>query len=232
VAFLSVKKSNYQNTQSHQKFAWQTIMCAHYEACEQGLLEDLLQDGSPLLPPIYDTDIWPGKLAPVLIATGQGANPFAWQLASFGLMPAWAKATHYRYTYNARTETLLDKPSFRDPWRKLQLCAIPVAAFYEPEYTHGRAQMQRIRQIDKGVFWLAGLWECFSDVFGQNVWSHTLLTINAEQHPFMRRFHAVDDEKRSVIVLPTQAVKPWLTSESMQQAQAFWQPMQDNFTCA
>lgn len=211
-------------------------MCAHYEAVQDNLLEGLLPENIPILPPISDIDIWPGKMAPVLIAANRpdqasAPNRFMWQMASFGLMPSWAKATHYRYTYNARTETLGNKPSFREPWRKLQLCAVPVAAIYEPEYHAGRAKMQRISATGQRIFWLAGLWECYSDLFGQNVWSHTLLTINADQHPFMRRFHGPEDEKRSVIVLPEAAVKTWLMSPSAQQARLFWQPMPDNFTC-
>ena len=97
-------------------------MCAHYEAAEHNLLEGLTPGDVPLLPPTYAPDIWPGKLGPVLI--GGGAP--SWQLASFGLMPHWAMPTHYRHTYNARSETLAEKPSFGEAWCKRQLCAVPV----------------------------------------------------------------------------------------------------------
>lgn len=32
-------------------------------------------------------------------------------------------------------------------------------------------------------------------------WSLSMLTVNADEHPLMRRFHKPGDEKRSVVVL-------------------------------
>lgn len=52
-------------------------------------------------------------------------------LGSFGLIPHWVTNTKIaRHTYNARTETVADKPSFRVSWRKAQHCIIPVETFF------------------------------------------------------------------------------------------------------
>ncbi len=37
-----------------------------------------------------------------------------------------------------------------------------------------------------------------------------MLTINADQHAFMRQFHKSDDEKRSVVILHEQDYDAWL----------------------
>ncbi|WP_223905490.1 SOS response-associated peptidase family protein [Rhodoferax lithotrophicus] len=37
-------------------------------------------------------------------------------------------------TYNARSETVAEKPSFRDAWRRAQHCIIPAEAIYEPDF--------------------------------------------------------------------------------------------------
>mgnify|MGYP000542379799 CR=1 FL=1 len=45
---------------------------------------------------------------------------------------------------------------------------------------------------------------------GQVLHSYTLLTINADAHPFMRQFHKPDDEKRMIVLLPPARYDEWL----------------------
>jgi putative SOS response-associated peptidase YedK len=42
------------------------------------------------------------------------------------------------------------------------------------------------------------------------VFSYTMLTINADDHPLMRLFHKPTDEKRMVVVLPPERYQDWL----------------------
>ncbi len=49
--------------------------------------------------------------------------------------------------------------------------------------------------------------------------SFTMLTINADDHPFMRNYHKPEDEKRMVVILPKGLYGDWLkasTSDSME----------------
>src|SRR3712207_1983676 len=50
-------------------------------------------------------------------------TPLLW-----GLIPSWSREP--KGFINARAETLLEKPSFRDPFRK-QPCLIPADGFFE-----------------------------------------------------------------------------------------------------
>ena len=45
---------------------------------------------------------------------------------------------------------------------------------------------------------------------GQQVRSMSMLTINADHHPFMSQFHKPEDEKRSIIVIPEEYREDWL----------------------
>ena len=45
---------------------------------------------------------------------------------------------------------------------------------------------------------------------GQMVYSFTMLTVNADHHPFMRQFHKPDDEKRMIVILPRGRYEEWL----------------------
>ncbi len=67
---------------------------------------------------------------------------------------------------------------------------------------------------------IAGLWEQWSDSDSREiVYSYTMLTINAEDHPFMRDYHKPQDEKRMVVILPRGLYGDWLkapASDSME----------------
>ncbi len=64
-------------------------------------------------------------------------------------MPRWAAdATITRYTYNARSESVASKPSFREAWRRAQHCIIPAEAFYEPDRRTGKPIPTRIARAD------------------------------------------------------------------------------------
>jgi len=63
----------------------------------------------------------------------------------FGLAPNWARDLKLaRSTYNARTETVATKPSFRNAWRQTRHCIIPADAIYEPDWQSGKARVPAV----------------------------------------------------------------------------------------
>jgi putative SOS response-associated peptidase YedK len=65
----------------------------------------------------FPPEAYPGYLAPIVRRNPQGKVECL--LARFGLIPHWAKEEAFgRRTYNARSETVAEKPSYRTPWRK------------------------------------------------------------------------------------------------------------------
>ena len=48
-----------------------------------------------------------------------------------------------------------------------------------------------------------------------------MLTINATDHPLMKRFHKPDDEKRSVVVLDDDDWDAWLTAKTEADVRSF-----------
>jgi putative SOS response-associated peptidase YedK len=127
------------------------------------------------------------------------------------LIPPWAKDTKIaRHTYNARSETVGEKPSFRDAWRRAQHCVIPIDAFFEPDWRSGKAVPTRITLADGEPMGIAGLWSAWRDAQGTVVYSYTMLTINADAHPLMNQLHKPTDEKRMIVILPPARYDDWL----------------------
>jgi putative SOS response-associated peptidase YedK len=145
-------------------------------------------------------------------------------VGSFGLIPHWATDTKIaRHTYNARSETVATKPSFRQAWKQAQRCIIPADAIFEPDWRSGKAVPTRIARADGEPMGLAGLWSMWKSPQGAWVPSYTMLTIAAETHPLMRQFHKPADEKRMVVILPESRYADWLQASAAHSAD-FLQP--------
>jgi len=193
-------------------------MCAHYETVHQPAR---LRQYFGVEPPLdaLRRDIWPGYLSSFIVQAGGQALQA--QLGSFGLIPHWAKdAKIARHTYNARSETVADKPSFRDAWRAARHCIVPMESFFEPDWRGGKAVPTRIGRAGGQPLGAAGLWSRWQDAQGQELLSFTLLTVNADAHPFMRQFHKADEEKRMIVLLPPEQYPAWLQADASQ-AQTF-----------
>lgn len=202
-------------------------MCSHYEAPSNAQLVSAFG-----IEPFEQgrLDLWPTYVGPFLrrpgIDEGQDEpGPSLEALSgSFGLIPGWCKTTDQakkisRGTYNSRSETSATKSSFRNAWKRAQHCIIPAAAIYEPDWRSGKAIPTRIARTDGELLGIAGLWEWWRNPEGEVIHSYSMLTINADDHAFMRDYHKPDDEKRMVVILPAGLYDDWLdapANESME----------------
>lgn len=82
-------------------------------------------------------------------------------LARWGLVPFWSKDEKSGYKMiNARSETIFEKPSFREPIKKKR-CLIPADLFYEWKKADDGKQPYCIRLKSKELFAFAGIWDCW-----------------------------------------------------------------------
>ena len=191
-------------------------MCSHYQALKDRERYQRRFGVTPQ-PDLGKSDMWPGYMGSFIrrhphADIGDEAVPERESLTGlFGLVPHWSQDTKItRHTYNARSETVAEKPSFRDAWRKAQHCIIPAEAFYEPDWRSGKAVPTRIAGSDGEPLGIAGLWSSWKSPKGEIIHSYTMLTINADAHPLMRMFHKPTDEKRMVVILPSERYQEWL----------------------
>ena len=112
------------------------------------------------------------------IFSHQGENwldKFHW-----GLVPFWAKDPSIgNRMINARAETIAEKPSFRNAFKKRR-CLIIADGFYEWQGPKGQKQPMFITLRDKKPFAFAGLWEIWGQKQQETLYkSCTIITTEA-----------------------------------------------------
>lgn len=166
----------------------------------------------------FPAETFPSYPAPIVVKS-HNTGRIACGLARFGLIPTWAKDEKIsRHTYNARSETVAEKPSYRTAWRNRQYGLVLVDNFYEPCYETGKAVRTEIRLESGEPFAIACLWDRWKQPeSGELVVSFSMLTVNADEHPVMNRFHKAGDEKRTPFIVPAMQYREWLGA-SVEQA--------------
>ncbi|MBO9337518.1 MAG: SOS response-associated peptidase [Chloroflexus sp.] len=97
----------------------------------------------------------------------------------WGLIPAWAKdASIGNRLINARSETILEKPSFRTAFQRRR-CLIPASGFYEWQTLPDGKQPFYFTPGDDALMAFAGLWDQWRAPDGSLVESCTILTTTA-----------------------------------------------------
>lgn len=164
-------------------------------------------------------DVFPTYPGPIVLKS-HNTGRTAIGLARFGLIPSWAKDEDFgRKTYNARSETVSDKPSYKAAWAKRHYALTLADMFYEPCYESGKAVRTGIKQTNGQPMAIASIWDTWTEPeSGELIVSFSMLTIDASAHPVMKRLHKPEDEKRTVVPLRHELFNEWLnaTPESAQ----------------
>lgn len=113
------------------------------------------------------------KLAVITNREPDVLNFYRW-----GLIPSWAKDPAIgNRMFNARAETIGEKPSFRDAFRRRR-CLVPATGFYEWKAVPGTKKRIPVHfGLSSGEpFSMAGLWEEWTPPGGETVHSFTIIT--------------------------------------------------------
>ena len=195
-------------------------MCVNYRPPDAKLLKAtmgvLISQGD-----VWKQETWKDYVAPI-VRRGTGGREGV--LASYGMVPRKRIPSGVRPfdTMTARSETVGQLRSFSGAWKRTQLCLVPMTAFYEPSWETGKAVRWGIGMADESMFAVAGLWREWDGEEGPE-YSFTQLTINADEHPLMKRFHRPGDEKRALVIIPQAEWDEWLECKDPEFALAFLQ---------
>ncbi len=157
-------------------------------------------DERPNFPPRYN--VAPTQPIPI-VRLVDGKRSFA--LVRWGFLPAWVKdPKSFSLLVNARGESVLDKPSFRNAMRRRR-CLIPAAGFYEWRAAPGGAPKRPyfVRPKSGGPMAFAGLWETWTGPNGEEIDTAAIVTTRANL-----TLAAVHD--RMPVIVEPQAFNLWL----------------------
>jgi len=134
------------------------------------------------------------------------------KLSQWGLIPSWVQdhpaAERIRKgTYNARSESLSEKPSFRESFRKGR-CLVIAHGFFEWQLVNGTRIPWYIRLKNNEPFAFAGLCDRWSDPESGEL-QHTFTIITTAANPLLEKIH--NTKKRMPVILRPEDEKKWIS---------------------
>jgi len=141
------------------------------------------------------------------------------------LIPHWARSEDKaldirKKTYNARDDTIFEKPSFRDAILKNR-CLVIADGYFEWHHANGKKYPYYIQLKDRGLFAMAGLW---SDWKLGDIRKKTFAIVTTEANPMMARIH--NSAKRMPVILPPGSEREWIAPGlSKAEIQAMMKPL-------
>jgi len=169
-------------------------------------------DGSVLYD--YDFNYFYRAFNNPLIPVIAQKDPSRVQLMHWGLIPAWSRdreeAEQIRKgTYNARSETLHEKPSFREPLNKGR-CLIVAGGFFEWQQINNMKIPWYITLKSGEPFVFAGLCDSWRNPLnGEDMRSCSLITTKANS--LMEHIH--NTKKRMPVILDMEGEKKWISGD-------------------
>lgn len=128
----------------------------------------------PNFPPRYN--VAPTQPIPVVIVDN-GARHF--RLMRWGLLPAWVNdPRNFTLLVNARSETVLEKPAFKNAIRRRR-CLVPADGYYEWQATGGPKQPYFIHRADGRPMALAAVAETWLGPNGEELDTVAIVTAAA-----------------------------------------------------
>jgi putative SOS response-associated peptidase YedK len=125
----------------------------------------------------------------------------------WGLVPSWSEdGSGGARSINARAETLLDRPTFRDPFL-YRRCWVLADGFYEWTGEDKARQPWRFQRRDSRAFAFAGLWDRWTGEDGGVLFTCAIITTDAG--PIVRGIH-----DRMPVILSAADRLIWLEPEA------------------
>ena len=121
----------------------------------------------------------------------------------WGLIPFWAKDRSIgSRMINARAETVAEKPSFRDAFKRRR-CLVLADGFYEWRRTGSGKRPMRVALRSREPFAFAGIWSMWKAPEGNSIPTCAIITTSANE--LLRLIH-----HRMPVILPREMEGFWL----------------------
>ena len=163
-------------------------------------LHDLMQLTVPAAPSNLEPNYNVAPTQQIFVCTRTG-NERRLERMRWGLVPFWAKEIPKYATFNARVETIEEKPTWKGSLNKMR-AIVPFSGFYEWKGSKGEKQPYYITRRDEAPLLLAGLWAINDKIEGE-IRSATIIV--CEPNEAMAQIH-----NRMPVVLDREEAGEWL----------------------
>jgi putative SOS response-associated peptidase YedK len=152
-------------------------------------------------------------LSPIAIVRNENAGRH-FQLVRWGFIPSWMKEPPPgKPIINARCETVLEKPFFRNAIRRRR-CLIPADGYYEWKGdVPGKKVPFYFHRPDNGPFAFAGLWEHWMAADGSELETAAIITCAPNQA-------VAEIHDRMPVVIHPESYSQWLDVQNVDGRQA------------
>ncbi|MDA3941199.1 MAG: SOS response-associated peptidase [Spirochaetia bacterium] len=132
----------------------------------------------------------------------------------WGLIPFWEKniemAEKIRFkTFNARFETLNEKPSYRHP-ADSKRCGIVVDGYFEWKEIDGKKYPYYLYMPDKSPFLMAGIWDRWVNMENKNIYE-TFSVVTTKAEGISAEVH--NTKKRMPLILDNENISMWMDKD-------------------
>jgi len=158
-----------------------------------------------------DLELWkreynipPREIAPVVLEA-HGRRRLT--VGLWSLMPPWAESLEYANqtsTFNAKAETLNERPAFRNAFLKRR-CVVPAEAFYEWVGPKKQRQPLSIARADGRLMSMAGVFNYWKPAASEGRPMLTFTVVTTAPNQWMARIH-----NRMPAILQDDRIDAWL----------------------
>ncbi|MDN4472862.1 SOS response-associated peptidase [Demequina zhanjiangensis] len=192
-------------------------MCGRYAnfLTEQDLIDAfevaVMSDDARLLPPSWN--IAPTQKVPIVVPAREPApvGERHVEVARWGLVPSWAKDPSVgSRMFNARSETMAEKPSFRAAFSKRR-CLVPASGYYEWKTGPDGKTPYFIHPAGDAPLAFAGLYEFWRDkAEGDDApWMASCSIVTVASRDEMQEIH-----DRQPAMLTSESAATWLAKDA------------------
>lgn len=148
---------------------------------------------------------WNGAPTQQLFVSTQHEGERKLEQMSWWLTPVWAKEKPKYPTFNAKCETIEEKPTWKGSLNKMR-CVVPVSGFYEWKGPKGEKQPYYITRRDGQPMLFAGLYAFNNKIDPDGLLSFTIITCEPNEN--MAKLH-----NRMPVIMDASDIDGWLSDD-------------------
>lgn len=159
--------------------------------------------------PVYHATGFTFPIMPVI--TNESSDKITF--FNWGLIPGWIKNDNKakdikKVTLNARSETIFEKPSFKDSINNKR-CLIPATGFFEWQHIKKEKIPWYIFMTNHKIFSFAGIWDKYLSDNDQEIYSFSIIT--SEANSFVANIH--NTKFRMPVILSPKEESAWINEK-------------------